>query len=527
MSEEEFHRRLIQAILSGEIEDKDALQKAKVRLARELHLSRLPANSEVIERLDEASFRKVEDILKRKPVRTLSGVAVVAVMTSPAPCPHGRCIYCPGGVDNGSPQSYTGKEPAARRASFNEFDPFRQTRARIEQLEAIGHDTDKIDLIVMGGTFTSRPVDYQRGFVQGCFDAMNERSSDDLEQAHHHNESAPHRCIGMTVETRPDSFDQAMADHVMSLGTTRMEFGVQILDESILRAVGRGHGVEEVVRATQVAKGHGLKVCYHVMPGLPGSSPELDLERFALMFQDERFMPDMLKIYPTLVVKGTPLYDMWCRGEYEPYSTEKAAHVVAEMKRLVPRWARIQRIQRDIPVQLIEAGVDKSHLRELARNELRSRGISCQCIRCREVGLKGIRRFEREEVTVQRCPIPCLPGGGTVLVPRPPRTRRPGGLPPSPAWTRRQGSGAGAEGLRSDGSHRPGGKGRPAPWLWAGAHVPRRIPGQGPGLCGDGRDQRRRGPFLLCHARVLCVKGPIWSSGSRPERPGFLLAHDK
>ncbi len=398
MSEEEFHRRLIQAILSGEIEDKAALQKAKVQLARELHLSRLPANSEVIERLDEASFRKVEDILKRKPVRTLSGVAVVAVMTSPAPCPHGRCIYCPGGVDNGSPQSYTGKEPAARRASFNEFDPFRQTRARIEQLEAIGHDTDKIDLIVMGGTFTSRPVDYQRGFVQGCFDAMNERPSDDLQQAHHHNESAPHRCIGMTVETRPDSFDQAMADHVMSLGTTRMEFGVQILDEDILRAVGRGHGVEEVVRATQVAKGHGLKVCYHVMPGLPGSSPELDLERFALMFQDERFMPDMLKIYPTLVVKGTPLYDMWCRGEYEPYSTEKAAHVVAEMKRLVPRWARIQRIQRDIPVQLIEAGVDKSHLRELARDELRSRGISCQCIRCREVGLKGIRRFEREEV---------------------------------------------------------------------------------------------------------------------------------
>jgi elongator complex protein 3 len=202
----------------------------------------------------------------------------------------------------------------------------------------------------------------------------------------------------MTVETRPDSFDQAMAEHVMSLGATRMEFGVQILDEAILRAVGRGHGVEEVVQATQVAKGHGLKVCYHVMPGLPGSSPELDLERFALMFQDERFMPDMLKIYPTLVVKGTPLYDMWCRGEYEPYSTERAAHVVAEMKRLVPRWARIQRIQRDIPVQLIEAGVDKSHLRELARDELRSRGISCQCIRCREVGLKGIRRFEREEV---------------------------------------------------------------------------------------------------------------------------------
>ncbi len=340
MTEEIFFQRLIAMVLSGEIEDKVALQKAKVRLARELRLARLPANSEIIERLDEDSFRKVEDILKRKPVRTLSGVAVVAVMTSPAPCPHGRCIYCPGGVDNDSPQSYTGKEPAARRASFNQYDPFRQTRARIEQLEAIGHDTDKIDLIVMGGTFTSRTVEYQRSFVQGCFDAMNERPSDDLEQAHVHNESAPHRCIGMTVETRPDSFDAAMADHVMSLGTTRMEFGVQILDEDILRAVGRGHGVKEVVDATRTAKGHGLKVCYHVMPGLPGSSPEKDVERFTLMFQDERFMPDMLKIYPTLVVKGTPLYEMWQRGEYAPYDTKQATKVVAEMKRIVPRWAR-------------------------------------------------------------------------------------------------------------------------------------------------------------------------------------------
>lgn len=398
MTEEIFFQRLIAMVLSGEIEDKAALQKAKVRLARELRLARLPANSEIIERLDEDSFRKVEDILKRKPVRTLSGVAVVAVMTSPAPCPHGRCIYCPGGVDNDSPQSYTGKEPAARRASFNQYDPFRQTRARIEQLEAIGHDTDKIDLIVMGGTFTSRTVEYQRSFVQGCFDAMNERSSVDLELAHVHNESAPHRCIGMTVETRPDSFDAAMADHVMSLGTTRVEFGVQILDEDILRAVGRGHGVKEVVDATRTAKGHGLKVCYHVMPGLPGSSPEKDIERFTLMFQDERFMPDMLKIYPTLVVKGTPLYEMWQRGEYTPYDTMQATKVVAEMKRIVPRWARIQRIQRDIPVQLIEAGVDKSHLRELAREELRLHDQRCHCIRCREVGLMGIRRFEREEV---------------------------------------------------------------------------------------------------------------------------------
>ena len=397
MSQDEYHRRLTELILSGEVADKAGLQKAKIRLCRELHLPSVPPNSETIERLDEATFRRMEDIIKRKPVRTLSGVAVVAVMTSPAPCPHGRCTYCPGGVDNNSPQSYTGKEPAARRASFNEYNPYRQTKARIEQLEAIGHDTDKIDLIVMGGTFTSRPLEYQDEFVKRCFDAMNEEESSDLDGAQHLNEAAPHRCIGLTIETRPDSFNEDMAKHVLRLGATRVEFGVQILDDEILRSVNRGHGVAEVVNATKVAKDLGLKVCYHIMPGLPGSGPEKDLGSFRKMFTDERFMPDMLKIYPTLVVEGTPLFKDWESGRYLPYSTEQATKVVADMKAIVPRFARIQRIQRDIPVQLIRDGVDKSHLRELAREELARTGRSCRCIRCREVGLLGIRSFQPED----------------------------------------------------------------------------------------------------------------------------------
>ncbi|MCE5296071.1 MAG: tRNA uridine(34) 5-carboxymethylaminomethyl modification radical SAM/GNAT enzyme Elp3 [Euryarchaeota archaeon] len=401
MPKEEFHRRLIAMLSSGEIGDKADLQRAKIRLCRELKLAAVPANSDTIERLDEETFRKVEDIIKRKPVRTMSGVAVVATMTSPAPCPHGKCIYCPGGVESNSPQSYTGKEPAARRAIFNEYDPIRQTRARIEQLEAIGHDTDKIDLIVMGGTFTSRPLDYQTSFVMGCFEAMNERPSETLEEAHAFNETAPHRCIGMTIETRPDSFDPAMADHVMSLGTTRVEFGVQLLDDDILRAVNRGHGVKAVVDATKVAKDKGLKVCYHIMPGLPGSSPEKDMESFRMMFSDERFMPDMLKIYPTLVVEGTKLFEMWQKGEYAPYTTSEAALLIADMKETVPRWARIQRIQRDIPVQLISAGVDKSDLRELACRELARTGRKCHCIRCREVGLMGIRKFSKADVVMK------------------------------------------------------------------------------------------------------------------------------
>jgi elongator complex protein 3 len=184
----------------------------------------------------------------------------------------------------------------------------------------------------------------------------------------------------------------------MSLGTTRVEFGVQLLDDSILRAVNRGHGIDAVVDATKIAKDKGLKVCYHIMPGLPGSSPEKDMESFRMMFSDERFMPDMLKIYPTLVVEGTKLFEMWQKGEYAPYTTSEAALLIADMKETVPRWARIQRIQRDIPVQLISAGVDKSDLRELACRELERTGRKCHCIRCREVGLMGIRTFSKGDV---------------------------------------------------------------------------------------------------------------------------------
>lgn len=398
----DYHDRLLKAIAEGEVKDKAELQRKKLQLCRELKLSTMPPNSETLARADERTLPLVRAILRRKPVRTLSGVAVVAVMTSPAPCPHGRCTYCPGGVESNTPQSYTGQEPAARRASFNEYDPFRQTIARLEQLEAIGHGTDKIDLIIMGGTFTSRPVEYQESFAKGCFDAMNHQVSHGLGEAQALNETAPHRCIGMTVETRPDSFDQDMAEHCMRLGTTRVEFGVQILDDDILRSVNRGHGVKQVADATKVAKDRGLKVCYHIMPGLPGSSPQHDIESFQRMFEDQRFCPDMLKIYPTLIVKGTPLYEKWVLGEYRPYTTREAVQTIAEMKALAPKWVRIQRIQRDIPVPLIEAGVDKGHLRELVRQQMRAEGTKCRCIRCREVGLNHIAIAEASSVLLNR-----------------------------------------------------------------------------------------------------------------------------
>jgi len=392
-----YHEDLLRRIANGEVRSKDDLASCKIRLAREYGLSRIPPNSETLAAAGAEQLPLVLDVLRRKPVRTLSGVAVVAAMTSPAQCPHGKCVFCPGGVETGSPQSYTGREPAALRGASHNFDAYDQVRNRIEQLEAIGHRADKIDLIVMGGTFTSRPREYQESFVKGCLDAMNRCRSESLEEAQLLNETAARRCIGLTIETRPDALGEEAVSSALSLGATRAEMGVQILDDGILRSVGRGHGLDDIVRATRNLRSAGLKVCYHVMPGLPGSSPEKDMESYRMMFSDPRFRPDMVKIYPTLVVAGTELHRMWSRGEYRPMATEEAAELLADMKAATPRWARIQRVQRDIPAPLIEAGPDKGHLRELARERLERDGRRCECIRCREAGLRGVGTFRMDE----------------------------------------------------------------------------------------------------------------------------------
>ena len=383
----DYYQEIISLIADGHIRSRNELQRAKVRLCSKYGLKGLPTNADILARADESVYDSVLPLLQLKPSRTASGVAVVAVMTSPFPCPHGKCIYCPGGVDNGSAQSYTGKEPAALRAAQHGFDPYRQTAARIEQLKAIGHPTDKVDLIIMGGTFTARDRAYQEEFIKGCFDGMNGTISNTLEEAQRLNETAETRCIGLTVETRPDYFYAEQIDFSMHLGATRVELGVQILDDDILAGVKRGHGVKEVAESTAMAKNAGLKIVYHFMPGLPGATPERDYESFRQAFSDERFMPDMLKIYPTLVIKGTELYEMWKRGEYTPYSLDETIDLLARVKsEIIPPWVRIQRIQRDIPAPLIEAGVKKSHLRSLVQERLKEEGKRCGCIRCREIG---------------------------------------------------------------------------------------------------------------------------------------------
>lgn len=382
----DYYEELVQTLVLGGAKSRDEVLRLKSRLCKKHGMSRVPPNYEILKRVPEEYRDIVEPLLRNKPVRTLSGVAPVAVMTSPADCPHGRCTYCPGGVPNNTPQSYTGREPAALRASMHEYDPYKQTRSRLDQLRAIGHRTDKVDLIIMGGTFTSRPEEYQDWFVRRCFDAMNGTDSADIESAHAQNESAEARCVGLTVETRPDWFAEPQVEHSMALGATKVELGVQILDDAVLNGVKRGHLVDEVVEATSRSKDAGLKVAYHMMPGLPGSDRDKDLASFKQMFEDERFKPDMLKIYPTLVVKGTVLYDEWSAGRYRPMTLEETVDLLVDVKKSVPPWVRILRIQRDIPVQLIEDGVRKSHLRELVMRELKDEGARCRCIRCREIG---------------------------------------------------------------------------------------------------------------------------------------------
>jgi len=388
---EEVLSGILRLMISGEISSGKELQEAKIRLSRNTGSHSIPTNSMLLDMVREREPEKEGDLihlLQKKPTRTLSGVAVVAVMTSPYPCPHGKCIFCPGGSDQEvpTPQSYTGGEPAAMRAAQNNFDPRMQVLRRIEQMVETGHPTDKIDLILMGGTITARPLKYQIEFVKGCLDGMNGSISATFEEAARHNETGLHRCIGMTFETRPDWFDEEEADFMINLGATRLELGIQSAFDGPLVESRRGHTVEESVKATRLAKDTGLKVGYHLMPGIPGSTPEMDVETGRRIFSDPGFMPDMVKVYPTLVIKGTELYDMWMKGEYEPLSTDDAAKVVAEIKRITPPWVRIQRVQRDIPSPLVEAGVKKSNLRQLAGRELETLGFECRCIRCREIG---------------------------------------------------------------------------------------------------------------------------------------------
>jgi len=319
----------------------------------------------------------------KKASRTISGVTPVAVMAKPFSCP-GKCVYCPTSPE--APKSYTVESPAVLRARSCGFNAKKQVEIRLKTLAEMGHAQDKIELIVMGGTFLSYPRDYQYRFIKGCYDALNGIPSTSLEEAKEFNENAERRCVGLCIETRPDFCGEEEIESMLDFGTTRVELGVQTLDDEVHRLTKRGHGVVDVISATRLLRDCGFKVYYHWMPGLPGSTPEHDLELSRQLFEDERFRPDGLKLYPTLVVRGSEL-EHWYRGDrYRPYREEEMIELLIAIKSLIPKYVRIPRLMRDIPSKFIIAGSRDLALRGTIKKKMVQAGLRCNCIRCREYG---------------------------------------------------------------------------------------------------------------------------------------------
>ena len=390
-----LHREIIEALLNSDHPlDRRVVNRIKNRICGKYRRARVPSNPDILQAAIPEEIEVLRPFLQKRPVRTVSGVAVVATMTEPYACPHGKCAYCPGGPEAGVPQSYTGHEPATMRGLQHEFDPYRQAESRLNQLRTIGHSIEKVELIVMGGDWCSKPSEYREFFVKGCLDAMNGIPSKNLGEAKALNASSEVRNVGMTFETRPDWVTEASLDDMLEMGATRVEIGVQTLSDDVLEIVERGHDVEATIQATKLLRDSGLKVAYHMMPGLPTSSPEDDLVMFETLFKDSHFCPDMLKIYPTIVTKNTKLHEWWINGDYMPYATEQTVSLIAEAVSKMPEYVRIQRMQRDIPLHQIEAGLDVGNLRELVNQRMKSLNLRNPTIRFREIGHFQMRNDE-------------------------------------------------------------------------------------------------------------------------------------
>jgi elongator complex protein 3 len=354
----------------------------------------------------EEDARLLERI-RMKPMRTLSGVTTVTVLTKPYPCP-GKCIFCP--TDVRMPKSYLPDEPGAMRGLEHEFDPYAQVQSRLQQLKSVGHPTDKIELLILGGTWSSYRRDYQEWFVKRCFDAMNDLTptpllaqhsgrgavgesaqragEGELEIVHSSNETTHHRNVGLVIETRPDEINPDEIRWLRYLGVTKVQMGAQSLDDRILDMNKRGHDVECTRRATALLRAAGFKIVLHWMPNLHGATPESDREDFARLWAD--FCPDEIKIYPNQLLANAELYEYWQRGEFKPYTTQELIDLIADIKPTIPRYCRVNRVIRDIPSTNVVEGNRRTSLRQDVHDEMKRRGTRCECVRCREVRGKSV-----------------------------------------------------------------------------------------------------------------------------------------
>ncbi len=454
--------------------DKEAIAKLKISLCRDFSIKKIPSDIEILLYADPELRKQFRKRLQTKPNRSLSGVAPVAIMTSPWNCPHGRCTMCPGGIKSpfgDVPQSYTGKEPSTMRGIRANYDPYLMVYNRLEQYVVSGHISDKVDLIIMGGTFTARPKKYQHDFVAYAFKAMNDFSEDffvdgeldielfkeffelpgevgseerterihkkllekkgeaNLAQEQLRNETAIIRCIGMTIETKPDWAFLPHANIMLEQGCTRVELGIQSVYDPQLEVIYRGHDTKDNMKSIQILKDLGFKLNYHMMIGLPTVagerekddssfafrvdnaarrlipgekiSREQDIEGIKRLFDDPFYRPDMIKIYPCMVMPGTELLDDFKAGLFTPITTPEAADVIAESMRYVQPYCRVMRVQRDIPTYQIESGVDKTNLRQYVDKVMQERGIVSKDIRAREVGRKEITQTPDVQMVIQ------------------------------------------------------------------------------------------------------------------------------
>jgi len=322
--------------------------------------------------------------LIKKPVRTISGVTPLTVVIKPRKCNHGTCIYCPGGEK--VPQSYTDKSPAIMRALALNYNPSLQVKNRLETLKKMGHPTDKIEIIILGGTFMQYPKEYKHEFIKKCFDALNEKESESLAEAKKINETAKHRCVALCIENRPDNCSDGEIKEMLSYGCTRVEIGVQMPDDNLYKKTNREHSVKDVIEATRKLKNAGFKVGYHIMPGLPYSNEKKDLKLFKKIFSSEDFRPDQLKIYPCQVVSDSPLEKTYEAMKFVPYSEEQAAKIITKMMFIIPEYCRVMRVMREFPKEKMISGIEKLDLRKDLEKEIRNKGLKVREIRMREVG---------------------------------------------------------------------------------------------------------------------------------------------
>lgn len=319
----------------------------------------------------------------KKPTKTISGVAPLAVMLPPRKCPHGACLYCP---TFDAPQSYTPESPAVLRARECQYDAKKQIKVRLKAFQAMNHPTDKIELIIMGGTFLSYPKDFQEKFIKDCYDALNDKKSKDLTEAKKINETAKYRMVAMCIETRPDYCTESDIQKILRWGATRVELGVQAIDDEIYKRVNRGHTVQDVIDATTRLKKAGFKIGYHLMPGIPGSNQKKDIEMFKEIFKSPNFKPDQIKIYPCQVLKGSGIENLYYGGEYIPYTRKDASELTIKFLQLTPNYCRIMRIMREIPPTYLVAGIKNIDMRKDIEEVIRKRKLKINEIRFREIG---------------------------------------------------------------------------------------------------------------------------------------------